>query len=254
MWAYEIGAKNTFEGGFGTLVLNSAAFFQDYTDKQVSVRQINPITGTTARQTVNAGAAEVWGLELESTWFTPLDGLSVNAAWTWLPKAEYTEFDEVTGSENNAAKLDNCIPVDASGNPVPAGGAPRCLLSRAGRDLERAPEHAVVLGANYTRPLAGANLDWFVEGDARYQSKRFHDPENTTFFESYTIVDLRLGLESDQWSALLFVDNVFEDDTLISGSEIPDVSQPLNGFAPRFITVGILPDKRVVGLRANYNF
>jgi iron complex outermembrane receptor protein len=252
MWAYELGAKNTFTGGFGDLVLNSALFFQDYTDKQVSVRQFDPVTSTTARKTVNAGAAEVWGLEVETSWFTPIDGLSVNAAWTWLPKTEYTDFDEVTTSQNTAAKLDNCVPVDRTGDP---DGAPtHCLVSRAGRDLERAPEHAVVMGANYTQPLAGTSLEWFIEGNAIYQSERFSDPENTTFFEEYTRVDLRLGIESDQWEALIFVDNAFDDDTITSGSEIPDTSQALNGPAPRFITLGILPDQRQVGVRMKYNF
>jgi iron complex outermembrane receptor protein len=254
MWAYEIGSKMTFEGDLGSMILNSAAFFQDYTDKQVSVRGLNENTGQTARQTINAGVAEVWGLELESTWFTPLDGLTVNAAWTWLPKAEYVEFDEVTGSEDTVAELDNCIPVDRAGNPDNSGMAPRCLVSRAGKDLENAPEHAVVLGANYTRPLSGTNLEWFVEGNASYQNKRFSEPVNTTILESYTIVDLRFGLESEQWSALLFVDNVFDDDTITTGTSIPDVSQDLDGFSPRSTTLGYLPEKRVVGLRANYNF
>ncbi|MEC9375942.1 MAG: TonB-dependent receptor [Pseudomonadota bacterium] len=252
MWAYEIGAKNTFDGDFGTLVLNSAFFFQDYTDKQVSVREYNPITGTTGRQTVNAGAAEVWGLELESQWFTPVDGLTVQAAWTWLPKAEYSEFDEITTSTNTAAKLDNCIPVDREGNEGP--DADRCLVSRAGRDLERAPEHAVALGANYTQPLIGTNFEWFVEGNVTYQDQRYTDPEMTTYLEDYAHFDLRFGIESDQWEALVFIDNVFDDDTVLSGSEIPDFSQPLNGPAPNFITLGILPDQRQVGVRAKYNF
>jgi iron complex outermembrane receptor protein len=253
MWAYELGTKNTFTGGFGDLVLNSAVFFQDYTDKQVSVRQLNPVTGTIQSQTINAGKAEVWGLELETSWFTPVDGLTINAAWTWLIKSEYTDFDEVTTSQNTAAKLDNCIPVDRFGDP---DGTPltNCLVSRAGRGLERAPEHAIVLGANFTRPLAGTSLEWFVEGNALYQDTRFADPEEDVRFEEYYLVDLRLGLESDQWEALIFVDNVFDEDTIKSGSGIPDFSQPLNGPAPNFGTVGILPDQRQVGVRMKYRF
>jgi hypothetical protein len=65
---------------------------------------------------------------------------------------------------------------------------------------------------------------------------------------------MRLGLESDNWSALLFVDNVLDDDTIKTGTEIPDVSQPLDGVRPNFISIGYLPEKRVAGLRVNYNF
>jgi iron complex outermembrane receptor protein len=253
MWAYELGAKNTFEGNFGTVVLNSAAFFQDFTDKQVSIRRFDPTTGLAARTTVNAGAVEVLGLELESTWFTPLDGLTVNASWTWLPIAEYKEFDEVSGSVDTAAKLGNCIPVSEAGDP--SSPTPEdCLLSRAGNAVEKAPKNAVVLGANYTRPLGGTNLEWFVEGNALYQSKRNVDSEAATYFKAYKTVDMRLGLESDNWSALLFVDNVLDDDTIKTGTEIPDVSQPLDGVRPNFISIGYLPEKRVAGLRVNYNF
>jgi outer membrane receptor protein involved in Fe transport len=249
LWAYELGAKKTFDGELGTLILNSALFFQDFTDKQVSVRVFNPSSGTTQRRTTNAGSAEVWGIELEGTWLTPIDGLSFNYGYTWLD-TEYIEFNEVTTSENTAAKLGNCVPADSNGTGI----TDSCLVSRAGKDLERAPEHALVLGANYTQPLAGTNFEWFIEGNATYQSDRFSDPENTTKFDEYSIVDVRFGIESDQWEALIYIDNVFEDDTVTSGSEIPDFASPLNGPAPSFITLGILPDKRQVGIRAKYNF
>ncbi len=251
MWAYELGSKQTFSGGLGDLVLNSALFFQDYTDKQVSVRTVNPETGLTTRQTINAGKAEVWGVELEASWFTAIEGLTINAGYTWLD-TEYVEFDEVTSSSNTAAKLGNCIPQNALGNPD--GPLNRCLVSRAGKQLERAPEHAVVFNANYTRPLAGTAWEWFVEGDAQYQSSRFADTENTTEFDSYSKVNLRAGLTADNWEALIFIDNAFDDDTVTSGSEIPDFSQELTFPAPAFITLGILPEKRQVGVRANYNF
>ena len=179
LWAYELGSKKTFDGSLGTLVLNSALFFQDFTDKQVSVRVFNPSSGTTQRRTVNAGSAEVWGIELEGSWLTPVDGLTINYGYTWLD-TEYIEFDEVTTSENTAAKLGNCIPTDANGDGITNA----CLVSRAGNRLERAPEHAVVLGANYTQPLAGTDFEWFVEGNATYQSDRFSDPEERTISKS----------------------------------------------------------------------
>jgi outer membrane receptor protein involved in Fe transport len=255
LWAYELGAKNTFDGKFGTLVLNSALFFQDFSDKQVSIRVFNPATGTTQRKTANAGSAEVWGVEFEGAWLTPVEGLSFTYGYTWLD-TEYVEFDEATGSENTISKL-GCLEVlDGQGNPAPDGD--QCLVSRAGKELERAPEHAVALGFNYTQPLIGTDLDYFIEGNGTYQSDRFSDPENTTKFESYSIVDLRFGIEADQWEALVFIDNVFENDTVLSGSEIPDFASPLAnegaGPAPSFVTLGILPDKRQVGLRVKYNF
>jgi len=251
MWAYEFGSKLTFSGGFGDLVFNNAVFFQDYSDKQVSVRVTDPISGLINRATINAGSAEVWGLELETQWFTPVEGLTINAAYTYLD-AEYKEFYEIATSEGTAAKLGNCQPVDSLGGT--SGPIDSCLVSRAGKELERAPKHAVVLSGAYTRPLAGTNLEWFVEGDGQYQSERWLDPENISEFESYIRVNLRAGLEADNWDAHVFIDNAFDDDTITSGSQHPDFSMPLNGPAPAFVTTGVLPDKRQVGVRVNYNF
>lgn len=250
MWAYELGSKLQFEGALGDLIFNNALFFQDYTDKQVSVRVTDPITNLTARKTENAGSAEVWGVELESTWFTPIDGLMFTAAYTWLD-TEYIEFDEITSSINTAGKLGNCIPVDRFGGQDAT--IDKCLVSRAGLELERAPEHALAITGSYTAPLVG-NLEWFLEGDAQYQSERYMDPESTSIFEEYWKANFRVGIESDNWEVILFVDNAFDDDTILSGSEIPDFSEPLTFPAPAFATLGILPDKRQYGIRANYTF
>jgi len=225
-------------------------FFQDYTDKQVSVRITDPITNLTARKTENAGSAEVWGLELESTWFTPIDGLMFTAAYTWLD-TEYIEFDEITSSINTAGKLGNCIPVDRFGGQDAT--IDKCLVSRAGLELERAPKNAWAITGSYTAPLTG-NLEWFLEGDAQYQSKRYMDPESTSVFDDYFKANFRAGIESDKWEVILFVDNAFDDDTITSGSEIPDFSEPLTFPAPAFVTLGVLPDKRQFGIRANYTF
>ena len=252
MLAYELGSKQTFSGGFGDVVFNSAVFFQDYTDKQVSVRTVNPATLLTTRQTINAGSAEVLGVELDARWATPIDGLSINANYTWLD-TEYIDFEEFTSSENTIAKLGCIEGFDDPSSPTnPA--LSQCRVNRAGKELERAPEHALSINANYTRPLAGTNLEWFVEGDAQYQDERWADSENTSLFEDYTKVNLRLGLEADNWEAVLFVDNAFDDDTITSGSEIPDFSTELNFPAPSFITLGILPEERRVGIRAKYSF
>jgi outer membrane receptor protein involved in Fe transport len=250
MWAYELGSKLQFEGALGDLIFNNAFFFQDYSDKQVSVRVVDPITNLTARKTENAGSAEVWGVELETTWFTPVEGLFFTAGYTWLD-TEYVKFDEVTSSSNTIAKLGDCIPVNKFGGTD--GVLDKCLVSRAGLELERAPQHAATVTGSYTAPLVG-NLEWFLEGDAQYQSDRWADAENTSKFDSFWKANFRVGLESDSWEVILFVDNAFDDDTITSGSEIPDFSEPLTFPAPAFVTLGVMPDKRQYGLRASYTF
>ncbi len=72
--AYEIGAKNTLLGG--ALTLNSAAFFYDYTDYQVS----KVVDRTIVNENFDA---TIWGLEFETVW-RPTRELRVNAALGYL--------------------------------------------------------------------------------------------------------------------------------------------------------------------------
>lgn len=246
MWSYELGAKTNWTGGFGDLVLNGAFFFQDYTDKQVSVRTVDPVSGDVQRRTVNAGAAEVYGIELESVWLTPLDGLSISAGYTWLD-TEYTEFLDASQSVDTIARIGNCTADTVEANT--------CIVDRSGNELERAPEHAFSMTATYMRPLANSDIDWFVEGDTQYQAERFADTDNVTAFDDYWRLNLRAGLEAEDWEVIVFMDNVTNDDTITSGSQIPDFSRPLTpSRSPFFVDLGIAPPKRQVGVRAKYRF
>jgi iron complex outermembrane receptor protein len=59
--SYEVGAKLALPYGFR---LNSAAYLADYSDLQLSTF----IPGNNIIVTLNAGAARIWGLELEPNW------------------------------------------------------------------------------------------------------------------------------------------------------------------------------------------
>lgn len=80
---YELGFK--WQGLDETLRLTGAAFFNDYTDLQVTVeRGIAPVTE-------NAGDAEIKGFELEFSWL-PTEGLLFSGGVGYLD-AEYTKLD-----------------------------------------------------------------------------------------------------------------------------------------------------------------
>jgi len=83
--AYELGLK--FDGWDGRLRTNFAAFFNDYTDLQLSVAtpdRVGPFV-------TNAGDAEIWGFEFEG-WLTPAEGwfLMTSVGYT---NPEYTKLD-----------------------------------------------------------------------------------------------------------------------------------------------------------------
>ena len=71
--AYTLGVKSTWLDG--TLRLNAEAFYNDYSDKQLSTIVLN---GASLDETVgNVGKVETTGAEVEMLWLPPVDGLTV---------------------------------------------------------------------------------------------------------------------------------------------------------------------------------
>ncbi len=252
--AWEFGTKSSWELG-GFLQANAALFFQDYTDKQLSTQIL--VGGEQQPRVLNAGGAEVWGVELETTWQPWFaEGLTLTAAYTYLD-AEYTRFDLQTASLLRAAQIGSCDVVTVL--PGTPDEFKTCNFDLSGNNLERTPENAVVLQSNYTRQFRNLDFDWFLDINASWQDERAVDENNFVKFDDYWLVDARLGLSGEKWEAIAYVDNVFDDDTILTGGTGPDFGRQVfeTGFTAGFgalYSFGILPDPRTVGIRANYRF
>jgi len=250
MTTWELGTKSTWDFA-GSLTTNAALFFNDYTDKQVST-QIIDSNGSLQPRVLNASSAEVLGVELDMTWLpAAIDGLLIRAAYTWQD-GEYKNFLDRSSSAIRAGWLEQC-------DVVTVGGETRCQFDLSGKALERQAENAFSASFSYTQAFGDSGMDWFLEGDTSFQDKRFVDQDNYVFFDDYWLTNFRLGLETDTWDALIFVDNAFDDDTIRSGGSGPEFSLQssrlgftaglgVNGY------FGILPDPRTIGLRTNFRF
>ena len=245
MTAYEVGGKTSWLED--QLIFNVALFFQDYDDKQLSTQTIDPVSGLPATRVINAAAAEVLGLELETTW-TPIEMLTLSLSYTYLD-AEYTQLQPLSSSAANIAATGNCTVVDTPGTPV--GTAPTCQLNQSGNKLEDAPEHALTAFGRVGTPLT-ATMGWFLEADAIYQDERYESATNAVKFDSYALFNFRLGLETDVWDVIAYVDNAFEDDTFKTGFQNPDARFIASGFP--YNGSYIKPDLRQWGVRANWRF
>jgi len=255
MTAYELGTKTTWEAA-GALQVNGAMFFQDYTDKQISTQQLDD-GGQLKPVITNAGGAEVWGLEADALWLPSfIDGLTLSASYTFL-NAKYTEWNVNVSSIYNVTRAQQCAVVDDPGSNDPDDKL--CNINFAGNALERQPENALVTQLNYTRSLGNTSMEWFVEGNSSYQDKRWIDAENSTYFDSYWLTDIRFGLLADKWDALIYINNVFDDDTIKTGGSGPDFANQVQelGFLAGFGVnhyFATAPDPRVFGIRASYRF
>ncbi len=261
MWSYEIGAKSQWSGSAGLLVLNGAVFYQDYSDKQTNTQQefcgLNQ-GGTEVCRTVgavtNASAAWVKGLEIETSWVTPLDGLSFGFGYTWLD-SEYSDFTDPTRSAGRIAAVGECSEYVL----IPEGdGSIHCVLDLSGNKLERMPEHATVVTGRYENSLFDTGMQWFIEGNASYQSERYTSSENYSVLDEFWLADARVGLTNQNWNIMLYVNNLFDDDTISSSGGNTDVAAGYAGAAPALVpptfSTAFLPPPRTAGLRFHYQY
>lgn len=227
MAQYELGWKTTWLDR--RLIVNGSLFYIDFTDKQVSTQEVR---GEQLAPVIkNAGGAEVKGLEL-SAQYRPIAELTLAAAYTYLD-AEYTDYVvEATGAAE-IARVGNCdlkVNVLAPASPGAAGAAgqysvrPVCDVSRTGNTMEDTPEHAFSAQVGWRQPLASTGFDWFADLTGRYQSKRFLEDDNTIWLDGYWLADARIGVDSDSWTLVGFVDNLFDDDTIKSAGTGPGIS------------------------------
>jgi outer membrane receptor protein involved in Fe transport len=240
LWVYELGAKTAW---FGNRVrTNVAVFKQQYTDKQVSSSIVTP-SGLSSGVIVNAGAARTYGAEIEALWrITPR--LQAGLGYTYLD-SKYTEFDILTDTKSQIILSPGCTVVAAT--------PPLCAIDLAGMELEKAPKHSAVFTLGYNAPAAwlGSGVDWYVDGDVSYMSRRYVDQSNARTLQSYALADLRFGFTGSRWDIGFYVDNVFNDDTIRSAdTKTGDVDRVLlNLSASTSVIIVNLPEPRTFGVR-----
>ena len=245
---YELGAK--LQTADARLRFNPSVFFIKYDDKQVGAQLITP-SGIAVGRLLNAGKAEVKGLEVDTQW-APTDGLLFGINYAYLD-SEFTDFPFTSTSPTDAVRVGGCERrFDTLNN------AKLCFLNLKGRELERAPRHSVVGLARWSTPIAGGDRRFFIEGDVQYQSKRYVDFYNRVQLDSYTHGNLRAGVTADRWELIVYADNITDDDTVMTGNANPgDVAQSIadpSNFSPAN-TVGVsMPDPRIIGVRFGYRF
>jgi outer membrane receptor protein involved in Fe transport len=266
MTVWELGGKTTWlDGG---LLINGAAFFQDFTDKQVRISEL--IGGTTGPVIRNAAGAEVWGLELDATW-AATERLTLAGGLTWLD-TEYTNFETKANNAREIAALGCDKLTDIEDKKIPGSfpeGSGACEVSRTGHELERAPELAASVAINYTAALMQTNVEWYVDWRTRYEDEQYINSENNVRLQSRSITDLRFGLQANRWDAQFYIKNLFDDDTIPSagqtGPDLPNsefriafrsFGAPAVLGSPKIprLTYANLPPPRQAGVQFAYRF
>lgn len=210
IWAYELGAKLTLLDG--RLRMNTAAFNYDYTDLQVQDVENNNVVIR------NAAAAEVRGIELESSWLAT-DALRIDASVTWLD-AQFTE---------------GALPDPK----FPAQG----VQSLDGRKLPRAPEWKAGVGAQYVASVSNGGTIT-LRADYIWQDEIYFSAFNVPQLkeDSYGWAKARLIYASPtgNWSLAAFIDN--------ATGEAVATNKIFNGDIIGSTVVGSLAPPRTYGI------
>ena len=181
LWSYEVGAKALLMGG--ALAVNAAAFFQDYTDQQVSSQIFNEEAQQLQPVIENAGKSTIWGLEFEANWRVS-EELTLSGAYTYI-NGEFDNFRVVSTSASRIGESGCGEFLDYA--------RPACLLIKDGNRPADLPEHQLNFNGNYTASL-NANWDWFADLSARHTSERFVSSANVATQDAYWRVDGQLGV------------------------------------------------------------
>lgn len=204
---YELGWKTDLAGG--ALRFNGSAFFVDISDLQTTI--FDPSI-TNLFFSDNAANAEVLGLEADFI-YAPFSvpGLTVSGAISLLD----TEITDVLTPTNDV---------------------------RQGDSLAYAPELQANLQTRYEWDIS--NLTAHVMPHVAYADESFTDiiTINRLKLESWVLFGFTAGVSGEQWTAELYVDNLFDERAELSGNFVNDRAR-ISYARPR-----------TGGVRLTYNF
>jgi outer membrane receptor protein involved in Fe transport len=220
LWSYEVGSKSTFLDNRARL--NLSAYWIDWSN-QVTRFEARTATGGIVNINTNAGKSRIKGFEAEAT-AAVTSGLEVRGVFSYT-NAKFLKF--------------------ASANCLLAFGNANC----DGNKLQNTPPYKGAIGADYRAPLSG-DWNWFLRGDLEWRSSQFVDEINLTKTESFTFVNLRGGIERENLSLTLFINNATQEKAPAFVTRFLDLTRVPNTFGYQTT----LRRGREAGVTATYTF
>ncbi|MEQ8733804.1 MAG: TonB-dependent receptor [Rhodospirillaceae bacterium] len=229
-WNYELGTKNTLLDG--RMTLNAAIFYIDWTNQQLT-SQTTLSSGAPASYISNAGETKVEGIEIEMT-----------NAFT----------DNFTGGFGYGLN-DATFVVNDDLEQAAFFGDP----SVAGNQTPNNSKHQLNVFGRYEYPVADG-INAFFRADFSYAERKYAQVYNLAHTGDQKLLNLKVGLDADNWQVTLFVDNVTDDLTPSTVIRFVDFKNFLPvGTSARtssFVRAFQYPlaDGRQFGLTASYSF
>jgi len=233
--AYEVGLKSTLAEG--TVVLNLAAYVNEYTDMQAQSFVIQG--GNPFEYTENAGEIDATGFEAELRWM-PDEHWNISATLA-LMDAEFGEYD--IGKVQGLGDLDGRQDLGDPNEP---------LMSLTGWTPALSPDLTFGLQLGYDIQLAGGSvLTPFLQTNYSSGYESFDINLEGQEQDSYTRTDIRLLWSSGSGKTELeaFVLNVEDEAVLVRSTFFNPGENPTAASIQ-----GNWSNPRTWGVRANFNF
>ncbi len=203
--SYEAGLRlDLFDGA---VRFNPTAFFANYKDaqRQIAATLINS-SGVQFQETrfFNAAEVEIYGVELEGQWNTPIEGLLLGGNFSWQ-EGEFKRFEADTD-------FDGVIDVDFSGRP-----------------LTRTPSKSWTVFGRYETPL-GQNKILRLNATAAHEDEQVFnysdiDEQFDTTLNARTLVSgtIEVAELDDRWSVRVFGRNLTDQRYRVSSQPVANL-------------------------------
>lgn len=184
IWNYEIFFRSVWLDG--DLMIDGNAFFVDWNDMIITIPTAGAF-GTTDTITLNAGAAELYGFELQ-TIYTPFAGLTLPLGVGYT-HTEFTDFELEPG------------------------------MNVAGQAFPNAPNWSLSAGVDYQARnglFATTTFSWRDSTYAQVQNPR------DTRLQERELLSMKIGYQASHWSVYMFGSNLLDDDYATLLYQLPD--------------------------------
>ncbi|NDB17422.1 MAG: TonB-dependent receptor, partial [Gammaproteobacteria bacterium] len=235
---YEFGIKHRAEDG--SWYMNASVYYLEWVGRQgvrsvqVDLNGDGVITNLPAPSGENfnavpfaAGDSNTRGLEIDGA-------VSLTDKLTFGGSIAYADT-EITKALNEALPLRFFGKTDAKGFKFPL-----------------VPDFSGALFLQHEDKLAGER-SWYARGDMTYIGKRYDSIVNFAYVPVQIRANARVGMRSDAWDVSVFVNNLFDDDTLEASRYNSDsAADPF--FFQLAASEAVLANKRQFGVTASYRF
>ncbi|GAB3102417.1 TonB-dependent receptor [Aestuariicella hydrocarbonica] len=224
---YELGYKGDWQFDWAAVRTNLALYWQDYEDIQ-QTRSLPSDTGSLTTETVNAGKAEIKGLEFDVT-VAPTDSLLLSLAYSYV----------------DAGYKDNVVGVNAR-NAL--GGYDTTSVDRSDAPFTYIPEQSLTASVTYTLPLDSslgemslmASVYWqdemqtnqwagdfdIVGGIQGWSDANIAMAEEVSTIDAYEVLNLRFdwrNIMGSNFDVAAFVSNATDEEYVTGGLNVIDI-------------------------------